>query len=101
MEVPVVTTPVVADGVRAGGEPPMLIGRSRRTRSPPRSCACCSGPEEHGRLAVDGRAYVEDAFSWPQTVATVEAELRGGGEGAAGDGGPRRRRRPDPRAVPS
>ena len=75
MEVPVVTTPVVADGVRAEGmNPPMIIadadeaivkGVLRLLRN----------PKDHRRLAVEGRAFVEDAFSWPRTVATVESEL--------------------------
>jgi glycosyltransferase involved in cell wall biosynthesis len=75
MEVPVVTTPVVADGVRAGGvNPPMIIADADE--------AIVKGilrllrrPEDHRRLAVEGRAFVEDAFSWPRTVATVESEL--------------------------
>jgi glycosyltransferase involved in cell wall biosynthesis len=82
MEVPVVTTPVVADGVRAEGiNPPMIIADADE--------AIASGilrllrtPADHRRLAAEGRAFVEDAFSWPRTVATVESEL------AAAAGGP-------------
>ena len=32
-------------------------------------------PEEYGHIAVDGRRYVEQAFSWPRSVAAVEAAL--------------------------
>ena len=75
MEIPVVTTPVVADGVRAGGvNPPMIIADADE--------AIANGivrllrkPVDHRRLATEGRAFVEDAFSWPRTVATVEQEL--------------------------
>jgi glycosyltransferase involved in cell wall biosynthesis len=75
MEVPVVTTPVVADGLRAGGvNPPMIIADADE--------AIAEGivrllrrPADHRRLAIEGRGFVEDAFSWGRTVATVEHEL--------------------------
>ena len=75
MEIPVVTTPVVADGIRGGGvNPPMIIADADE--------AIADGilrllrtPADHRRLATEGRAFVEDAFSWGRTVATVEREL--------------------------
>ena len=75
MEIPVVTTPVVADGIRADGvNPPMIIADGDE--------AIAEGvlrllrrPADHRRLATEGRAFVEDAFSWGRTVAIVEHEL--------------------------
>ena len=75
MEIPVVTTPVVADGIRADGvNPPMIIADGDE--------AIADGvlrllrrPADHRRLATEGRAFVEDAFSWGRTVAIVEHEL--------------------------
>jgi polysaccharide biosynthesis protein PslH len=75
MGVPIVTTPVVADGLRADGvNPPMIIADADE--------AIADGvlrllrtPADYRRLATEGRTFVEDAFSWGRTVATVEHEL--------------------------
>jgi glycosyltransferase involved in cell wall biosynthesis len=75
MQVPVVTTPVVADGIRADGvNPPMIIADADEAIAAG-VVRLLSTPGDHRRLAHEGRAFVEDAFSWPQTVSTVEREL--------------------------
>ena len=75
MQVPVVTTPVVADGIRADGvNPPMIIADADEAIAAG-VVRLLSDPADHRRLAAEGRAFVEDAFSWPQTVTTVEREL--------------------------
>jgi glycosyltransferase involved in cell wall biosynthesis len=75
MQVPVVTTPVVADGIRADGvNPPMIIADADEAIAAG-VVRLLTEPADHRRLAAEGRAFVEDAFSWPQTVATVEREL--------------------------
>jgi polysaccharide biosynthesis protein PslH len=75
MQVPVVTTPVVADGIRADGvNPPMIIADADEAIAAG-VVRLITEPDDHRRLAAEGRAFVEDAFSWPQTVATVEREL--------------------------
>jgi polysaccharide biosynthesis protein PslH len=75
MEVPVVTTPVVAAGVRAGhAEPPLVVAEDDDALAAAVT-RLLQTPEDYGRLAADGRRYVEEAFSWPRTVGLVEREL--------------------------
>ncbi len=76
MELPVVTSPVGADGLRGDDdvEPPLVVAsaadeiasatlvaldRARRRAEPPR----------------EGRAFVSERFSWPQAVAILEQAL--------------------------
>jgi polysaccharide biosynthesis protein PslH len=75
MEVPVVTTPVVADGVRSGDEEPPMVIESEDDALAAAIVRLLRTPEEYGHIAVDGRRYVEQAFSWPRSVAAVEAAL--------------------------
>jgi glycosyltransferase involved in cell wall biosynthesis len=75
MEVPVVTTPVVADGVRIGVQEPPLVVESDDEAIAAAIVRLLRTPEEYGHLAVDGRRYVEQAFSWPRSVAAVEQAL--------------------------
>jgi polysaccharide biosynthesis protein PslH len=75
MEVPVVTTPVVADGVRRGAEEPPLVIESDDEALAAAIVRLLRTPEEYGHIAVDGRRYVEQAFSWPRSVAAVESAL--------------------------
>jgi glycosyltransferase involved in cell wall biosynthesis len=75
MEVPVVTTPVVAAGVRAGHvEPPLVVAEDDEALAAAVT-RLLQTPEDYGRLAADGRRYVEEAFSWPRSVELVEREL--------------------------
>jgi glycosyltransferase involved in cell wall biosynthesis len=75
MEVPVVTTPVVADGVRSGDEEPPMVIESEDDALAAAIVRLLRTPEEYGHIAVDGRRYVEQSFSWPRSVAAVEAAL--------------------------
>jgi glycosyltransferase involved in cell wall biosynthesis len=75
MEVPVVTTPVVADGVRSGDQEPPLVIESDDDALAAAIVRLLRTPEEYGHIAVDGRRYVEQAFSWPRSVAAVEGAL--------------------------
>jgi glycosyltransferase involved in cell wall biosynthesis len=75
MEVPVVTTPVVADGVRRGADEPPLVVESEDEALAAAIVRLLRTPEEYGHIAVDGRRYVEQAFSWPRSVAAVENAL--------------------------
>ena len=75
MEVPVVTTPVVADGVRSGDQEPPLVVESDDEALAAAIVRLLRTPEEYGHIAVDGRRYVEQAFSWPRSVAAVDSAL--------------------------
>ena len=75
MEVPVVTTPVVADGVRSGDLEPPLVIESDDEALAAAIVRLLRTPEEYGHIAVDGRRYVEQAFSWPRSVAAVDGAL--------------------------
>ena len=73
MEVPVVTTPLVADGVRSSGtSAPIAVARTAQEVA---ACivdfldrAAGGSPPD-----TDARAYVEDHFRWPISAAAVEA----------------------------
>ena len=75
MEVPVVTTPVVADGVRSGDQEPPLVIESDDDALAAAIVRLLRTPEEYGHIAVDGRRYVEQAFSWPRSVGAVDGAL--------------------------
>jgi glycosyltransferase involved in cell wall biosynthesis len=75
MEVPVVTTPVVADGVRAGHADPPLVVAEDDDALAAAVTRLLQTPEDYGRLAADGRRYVQEAFSWSRSVRLVEREL--------------------------
>jgi len=72
MEVPVVTTPVVAAGLCVDGvEPPLVIGQSAE------DIAKCiirllAHPEERARVSADGRRFVEAHCSWSYSAEKLE-----------------------------
>jgi glycosyltransferase involved in cell wall biosynthesis len=66
---------VVADGVRAGhADPPLLVAEDDDELAAAVT-RLLQTPEDYGRLAADGRRYVQEAFSWPRSVRLVEREL--------------------------
>ena len=70
--VPVVTTPLVADGVRfAGDELPLYTAEGSQAFAE-KIVALLRNPEEQARLSSDGRLYVERHFDWSQTVGRWE-----------------------------
>jgi glycosyltransferase involved in cell wall biosynthesis len=72
MEVPVVTTPVVAAGLRMDGvEPQVAIGRNAE------EIAACivrllGDSEERARLSIEGRRFVEAHCSWSRSAEKLE-----------------------------
>lgn len=72
MEVPVVTTTVVAAGLRVNGvEPQLLIGNNAQ------EIAACilrlfANSEERARLSIEGRRFVEAHCSWSASAAKLE-----------------------------
>ena len=72
MQVPMVTTPVAADGLYIDGEgPPVVLAES------PREMAdgivnLLKQPDERARLAEAGRKYVEKHFVWERSIAKLE-----------------------------
>ncbi len=74
MELPVVTTPVVAEGLRLGDGSAAPL---RVAQSAPQFAAAIiellQHPEECRRLARAGRQFVEQYFVWPRNVAKLEA----------------------------
>jgi glycosyltransferase involved in cell wall biosynthesis len=75
MELPVVTTAVAADGLRAAGEmPPLLVAQDDE-----QIAAAVAGllADAAGRaaVAVAGRRYVARHFSWKRSAAALEAVL--------------------------
>jgi glycosyltransferase involved in cell wall biosynthesis len=72
MEVPVVTTPVVAAGLRVDGiEPQLVIGRSAE------EIAACivrllANSEERAHLSTEGRRFVEAHCSWSSSAQKLE-----------------------------
>jgi glycosyltransferase involved in cell wall biosynthesis len=72
MEVPVVTTPVVATGLRVDGvEPQVVIGRTAE------EIAACivrllGNSEERARLSTEGRRFVEAHCSWSRSAEKLE-----------------------------
>jgi glycosyltransferase involved in cell wall biosynthesis len=72
MEIPVVTTPVVAGGLRVEGmEPQLVIGRNAE------EIAACilrllANSEERARLSTEGRRFVEAHCSWSRSAEKLE-----------------------------
>jgi glycosyltransferase involved in cell wall biosynthesis len=72
MEVPVVTTPVVAEGLRTDGiEPPLLIGNDAKEIA---ECIIriLRRPQERTRLSIEGRRFVMAHHSWSTSVDKLE-----------------------------
>jgi hypothetical protein len=80
MEVPVVTTPIVAAGLRVDGiEPPLVIGRNAE------EIAACivrllANSEERAHLSTEGRRFVEAHCSWSRSAEKLEKLCRAAAE---------------------
>ena len=75
LEVPVVTTPVAAAGLRINGEvPPVLVARDDAELAAA-VVRLLRDPSERERLGTAGRRYVERHFSWERSTAALEATL--------------------------
>lgn len=82
MEVPVVTTPVVAEGLKIGElSPPLLVATSPKHFAA-EVLALLENTSEMRRLAREGRRFVETHFDWISGAAFLEqlceAAVRGG-----------------------
>ncbi len=74
MEVPVVTTPVVAEGLRVegGGEPPVRVAEGVDEVAAA-TLALLEDPGEQARLAREGRRYVQAHFEWERSAGRLES----------------------------
>jgi glycosyltransferase involved in cell wall biosynthesis len=73
MEVPVVTTSVVADGLRVDGEgePPVLVADKEKEFAE-QILKLLGEQKERSRLAVAGRRFIEQHFVWSRCAETLE-----------------------------
>jgi glycosyltransferase involved in cell wall biosynthesis len=73
MEVPVVTTTVVADGLQVkDAEPPVAVADSEESFA--RAIVrLLQNREERSRLAVESRRFVEDHFDWNRSAEKLES----------------------------
>ncbi len=72
MEVPMVTTPVAADGLYIDGEaPPVVLAESPREMADG-IISLLQRPDERARLAAAGRHYVEKHFVWERSIVKLE-----------------------------
>jgi polysaccharide biosynthesis protein PslH len=73
MEIPVVTTPVVMEGLRVDGQalPPVLTGRAAVDLAAS-IIALLHNEIDRSRLARDGREYVSANFEWKRGAALLE-----------------------------
>jgi glycosyltransferase involved in cell wall biosynthesis len=75
MELPVVTTPLAAAGLRSrGADPPLLVAEDDAAIGDA-VVRLLRDPRERAALATAGREYVERHFSWQRSARTVEAVL--------------------------
>ena len=80
MEIPVVTTPVVAAGLVVDGvEPQVVIGRNAE------EIAACivrllGNSEERARLSMEGRRFVEAHYTWSRSAEKLEKLCRAAAE---------------------
>jgi glycosyltransferase involved in cell wall biosynthesis len=73
MEVPVVTTSIVADGLRvARGEEPPLYAADGDEAFARQVVNLLSRPDEQARLAQEGRRFAEKYFVWARSAAHLE-----------------------------
>lgn len=90
MEVPVVTTPVVADGLRVdgGAEPPVRVAQGAADVAAS-ILGLLTDADERRRLASAGRRFVEAEFDWEREAERLEAMcLEAAGGPRASVGGP-------------
>jgi glycosyltransferase involved in cell wall biosynthesis len=72
MELPVVTTPVVAAGLCVDGmEPPLVIGKSAEEIAAA-IVSLLAHAEERARLSTEGRRFVEAHCSWSRSAEKLE-----------------------------
>ena len=73
MEIPVVTTSIVADGLRMddAGEPPVCVA-DNETRFAKEIVNLLAHPAERNLLATRGREYVENYFIWSRSAEKLE-----------------------------
>lgn len=72
MEIPVVTTPAVAEGLRRDAmEPQLVIGRDAEEIASG-VIRLLAHPEERARLAAEGRRFVEAHCSWSYSAEKLE-----------------------------
>lgn len=88
MEVPVVTTPIVAAGLTLDGEePPLAVAEGARALAD-RVVELLGADAERARLAEDGRRFAEKRFVWADSAAKLErlclAAVGTSGRGRAG-----------------
>jgi glycosyltransferase involved in cell wall biosynthesis len=72
MEVPVVTTPLVAEGLQIGKEQPPLCVAESAPAFAESILRLLGQPAERARLAQAGRNYVQRHFVWQQSAARLE-----------------------------
>ena len=74
---PVITTPIVADGLRVHGDaaPPLHVAEGERQFA---ECivSLLRQQDERIRLAAEGRRFIEDNFDWSRNAAKLERMLR-------------------------
>jgi glycosyltransferase involved in cell wall biosynthesis len=72
MGVPVVTTPVAADGLAVDGAEPPLVVVEAPDEMAARIVGLLGDEEERGRLAAAGRRFVEEHYAWEQATTKLE-----------------------------
>jgi glycosyltransferase involved in cell wall biosynthesis len=72
MQVPVVATPVVSDGVRMDDAPAPLCTARDPLEFAENTVRLLRNAHERRRLAMDGRRFVEKHFSWRRSAAMLE-----------------------------
>ena len=74
MQLPVVTTPMVAEGLRIDPEvkPPVRVA-ANEAEFAEAIVSLLHNPEERARLAIEGRRYVETYFVWSNHAQKLEA----------------------------
>jgi glycosyltransferase involved in cell wall biosynthesis len=72
MEVPMVTTPAAADGLRIDGEvPPLVVGEDKHELANG-IINLLRRDNERARLAAEGRRFIETHFVWARSVEKLE-----------------------------
>lgn len=73
MEVPMVTTPVAADGLCIDGEAPPLVLAENENEMADGIIHLMRRDDERARLAAEGRRFIEKHFVWGRSVEKLEA----------------------------
>jgi glycosyltransferase involved in cell wall biosynthesis len=73
MEVPVVTTPVAADGLRVeGGEQPPVLVADGEKEFAESVVYLLTQTKDRSRLAAEGRHFVKNHFNWSHSAKMLE-----------------------------